>query len=333
MKKSLIIAQSLCLSLFSFAADDQPQNAGENLDLNAVLNLFEKSKSVEDFENQLNSEKNDVNNLDLNEDGFVDYIRVIDYADGNTHSLTLQVPYSDQEAQDVAVILIEEEGDESSIQIVGDEDLYGKDVIVEPGDEKNNTVVNVYNWTPVRHIYGPRYVVWVSPWRFGRYPTWYRPWKPRPWSVFHARVRRYHIPCRRVSFYRCGRARTFYHRHRVFSHTYHKNHGHGHAHGKSASNNPGAGNAKVTSPNVNKAKKTTRTNPAPARQGNTVRRPSTNTRSTAPRSNRTQQGNTVNRSAGKPTKRPGGTKKTGTVNRNSGNTVKKTGGAGRGGRR
>ena len=106
MKKILLIINVLFLSLLSFAADDQPEKAGDNLDLDAVLNLFEKSESVEDFENQLNSEKNDVNNLDLNEDGFVDYIRVIDYSDGNTHSLTLQVPYSDEEAQDVARLTV-----------------------------------------------------------------------------------------------------------------------------------------------------------------------------------------------------------------------------------
>ena len=42
------------LTSFSFAADGKMP--GDNLDLNAVLELFKDSKSVEDFENKLNSQ-------------------------------------------------------------------------------------------------------------------------------------------------------------------------------------------------------------------------------------------------------------------------------------
>ena len=295
MKKIIIISNLLFVALFSFAADDQPENAGDNLDLNAVLNLFEKSKSVEDFENQLNSEKNDVNNLDLNEDGFVDYIRVIDYADGNTHSLTLQVPYSDKEAQDVAVIQIEEEGENSTVQIVGDEDLYGTDYIVEPGDEKSNDVVNVYHWKPVRHIYSPRYVIWVSPWRFGRYPGWYKPWRPLAWRTYHGRVRHYRVPCRRVTIYRSHRAHRHYHKHRTHSHTYHVHH-HGHGH-----KNAGA---------TNKSK-------------NKVNKPKVTKSATPAQKPATQKSSTQKKSTGKPTKRPGGTKKSGNRKPGGRNKTKK----------
>jgi hypothetical protein len=281
MKKILLIINVLFLSLLSFAADDQPEKAGDNLDLDAVLNLFEKSESVEDFENQLNSEKNDVNNLDLNEDGFVDYIRVIDYSDGNTHSLTLQVPYSDEEAQDVAVIHIEEEGKETSVQIVGDEELYGTDYIVEPGDDKSDAVVNAYNWKPVRHIYSPRYVIWVSPWRYGRYPSYYRPWKPVPWSVYRAHPRHHHVHCRRVTVYRSHHAHNHYHKHRKHSHTYH-------AHHKNAKQSHGKSNH-----NRGKNKKVTKSvNPSP----------------TSPTSPGAKNSNTQRQSTGKPTKRPGGRK-------------------------
>jgi len=42
---------------------------GDNLDLVAVLDLFQKSKTIEDFEKSLNEEKTGINNLDLNLDG------------------------------------------------------------------------------------------------------------------------------------------------------------------------------------------------------------------------------------------------------------------------
>lgn len=213
------------MSGFVYADNDTPEKPGDNLDLDAVLNLFEKSKSVEDFEKRLNEENNDVNNLDLNEDGYVDYIRVIDYADGNTHSLTLQVPYSNEEAQDVAVIMLEEQGDGSVVaQIAGDEDLYGEDYIVEPGDEGSEEVVDTRNWAPVRHIYQPSYVVWVSPWRFGFYPRWYRPWRPVRWSVYRAYPRAFHRPFRRTRIIRAPRCHKHYRVRRVHSVTFHTHH-------------------------------------------------------------------------------------------------------------
>jgi len=286
MKKIILIINVLFLSLLSFAADDQPEKAGDNLDLDAVLNLFEKSESVEDFENQLNSEKNDVNNLDLNEDGFVDYIRVIDYSDGNTHSLTLQVPYSDEEAQDVAVIHIEEEGKETSVQIVGDEELYGTDYIIEPGDDKSDTVVNAYNWKPVRHIYGPKYTIWVSPWRFGRYPAHYKPWKPVTWSVYRTHPRHHRVHSRRVTVYRSHHARNHYHKYRKHSNTYHTHH-------KNAKQN----HAK-NKHNPSKNKKITKSaNPSPAKP--------------SPTSPGAKKSNTQRQFSGKPTKRPGGRKSDG----------------------
>jgi hypothetical protein len=49
---------------------------GDNLDLYAVLDLFQKSKTIEEFEKTLNTEKTGINNLDLNLDKKVDFIKV-----------------------------------------------------------------------------------------------------------------------------------------------------------------------------------------------------------------------------------------------------------------
>tara|TARA_B110000037_G_scaffold223175_1_gene303263 strand:- start:8279 stop:8527 length:249 start_codon:yes stop_codon:yes gene_type:complete len=48
---------------------------GDNLDLNAVLETFRTAESIEKFENSLNSPENKINNLDLNEDDQIDYIK------------------------------------------------------------------------------------------------------------------------------------------------------------------------------------------------------------------------------------------------------------------
>ena len=51
---------------------------GDYFSLEGALELFKKSSSPEEFERMLNDEDSKVNNLDLNGDGDIDYLRVID---------------------------------------------------------------------------------------------------------------------------------------------------------------------------------------------------------------------------------------------------------------
>jgi len=233
MKKASLLLMMMSAFTFAFAQEaDSTGLEGDNLDLNGVLELFKDSKDIEDFEKQLNSESNGVNNLDLDEDGEVDYIRVVDHADSNAHSFALQVPVSESEAQDVAVIEVEEVNDETvNLQVIGDSELYGEDYMIEPADEKNSAiVVNVRTWRPIRHVYGPKYVTYVSPWRYRHHPRWFRPWRRVTWAVYYPRVRRYHRPYyRRTYVRRCHVAHRHYRRHHVHSITFHGHHHHKHA--------------------------------------------------------------------------------------------------------
>ncbi|MBL7775703.1 MAG: hypothetical protein JNK89_06845, partial [Saprospiraceae bacterium] len=200
---------------------------GDHFSLEGAIELFKKAESPEDFEKLLNAEGNNVNNLDLNEDGQVDYIRVIDNMDGDVHALVLQVPVSETESQDIAVIEIEKQNDEYAIlQIIGDEDIYGEPLIAEPFEEeaggKNGRggpavyqhpyriVVNVWGWPSVRYVYRPGYRVWVSPFRWGYYPSYWRPWRPRPWRTFYVGARPYHRHCHVVTTHRVVRAHGVY---------------------------------------------------------------------------------------------------------------------------
>ena len=82
---------------------------GDNFSLQGALEMFKQSKTPEDFEKKLNTKDNYVNNLDLNQDGKIDYIRVIDKTKGDAHALVLRVAVNKSESQDVAVIGIEKE--------------------------------------------------------------------------------------------------------------------------------------------------------------------------------------------------------------------------------
>lgn len=217
---------------------DEPTGVpGDNFDLQGALAMFQKAASPEDFEKLLNVKDNNVNNLDLNNDGEIDYVKVIDRNDKDVHAFVLQVPISDKEDQDIAVIELEKTGNETAvIQIVGDEDIFGEQVIIEPnGDNEDNAVseewyktnlvrsgpyynpdeslgivVNVWFWPSVRFVYAPLYRPWVSPWRWRHYPVWWQPWKPFAWNIWHPRRVVYHRNFVIVRTNRIARAHTFY---------------------------------------------------------------------------------------------------------------------------
>jgi hypothetical protein len=211
---------------------------GDHFSLQGALDLFKKAQSIEEFEKSLNTEDNNVNNLDLNDDGKIDYIRVIDRMDKDVHSFVLQIPVSDKESQDVAVIELEKTGSETAVlQIIGDESFYGEQVIAEPFQEENvkaggrgggsslitepmAIVVNVWGWPCVRFVYRPAYVAWVSPWRFGVYPGWWRPWRPRPVVVFRAGLAPFRPHYCYVKTHRVVRAHAIYKPYRAYSPVY-----------------------------------------------------------------------------------------------------------------
>jgi hypothetical protein len=217
---------------------------GDNFSLQGALAMFQKASSPEDFEKLLNAEDNHVNNLDLNGDGDIDYIRVIDNGDKEAHAFVLQAVISDKESQDIAVIELEKTGDTTAVlQIIGDEDIYGEQVIVEPGDGEDDgafidnsidndiahgpnagsfyynprVIINVWLWPSVRFVYAPIYRPWISPWRWRHYPGWWRPWRPFAWRVWHPFHRPFHAHCAIVRTHRVVHAHRIYAPHRVTS--------------------------------------------------------------------------------------------------------------------
>jgi hypothetical protein len=169
--------------------------AGDNLDLYAVLALFQKSKTIEGFEKSLNDEKEKINNLDLDLDKKIDFIKVVTKKKDSSYSFILQVDVSKTETQDVAVILLDKgKNGKISLQIVGDEDLYGKDYVVEPKGNSSvtanpgytgsdpvtvnvqaptTTTVVVQSAPIVQYVYSPAYVPYAPPYYYGYYPPWF----------------------------------------------------------------------------------------------------------------------------------------------------------------
>jgi hypothetical protein len=193
---------------------------GDNLNLYAVMSLFQESETLEAFERGLNDPESMINNLDLNGDGYVDYIMVLDYLEGNVHNIVLRVALNERDYQDVAVFVVEKLRDGAvMVQLIGDEALYGENYIIEPvyaerpnpGYTGNSgtpvragvvttTYYEVAAWPVVRYIHSPTYVVYRPVYRYGYYPVYWQPWRAHYWHYYYG----FHYPMHAyyVTYYR-----------------------------------------------------------------------------------------------------------------------------------
>jgi len=78
----------------------------ENLDLNAVVSIYEESANINDFERRLNYPQDRISNLDLNNDGKVDYLRVSEKTENNIKIILIQSELDSNIYEDVATINI-----------------------------------------------------------------------------------------------------------------------------------------------------------------------------------------------------------------------------------
>ena len=142
----------------------------DNLDLRAVASVFGDSRNLEDFERRLNDPELQISNLDLNNDNEVDYLRVIETVEYNTHVVIIQSVLDRDVYQDVATIDIERSNNRVQVQFIGNEYLYGPNYIYEP----------IYYSTP--HIYASfwisNYRPYISNWYWNYYPSYFYAWNP-----------------------------------------------------------------------------------------------------------------------------------------------------------
>jgi hypothetical protein len=97
----------------------------KGLDLAATTELAKKATDAADFEKRLNSQSEAVNNIDLNDDGKVDYIKVTEYGSGNTRGFSLTDEISPGKVQEIATIEFQKENNAATVQTTGNPALYG----------------------------------------------------------------------------------------------------------------------------------------------------------------------------------------------------------------
>ena len=153
------------------------------LDLHAVAAAFAEARSVQEFEILLNSSRYMINNLDLNGDGYIDYLRVIETRQGYYHAFLIQACIAPSLFQDVATLVVERRASTLYVEVIGDPYLYGHNYIVRPV---------FVNRPPLWDVFGrPSYRPWCSPYHYGYCPSHYHRTKPVYLSHYQAYVNTY----------------------------------------------------------------------------------------------------------------------------------------------
>lgn len=161
--------------------------AKDNFDLGRVGSVLERSSSPEEFEQYLNDDGG-VNNLDLNGDGYVDYISVREFDDGgpNERGLSLFSRFGPDLIQEVAQIFFYRDDlnyPGSRVYIRGDDRLYGDNYYYET------------NWLDraiplVTMLFTDRDRYYSSPYYYDNYPPDYVVYDVVETPIYRTRIER-----------------------------------------------------------------------------------------------------------------------------------------------
>ena len=159
--------------------------AKDNFDLQRVGGLLEKADNPEEFEYLLNSD-NGINNLDLNGDGYADYISVAEYGDegGNDRGFSLFSRFNGNDIQELATIIFDRDRPNrpgARVLLNGSEQLYGDDVYYERNWLDKS--LDIADW-----VFGSRENTYQSPYYYDNYPDDYETYRVVETPVYRTRV-------------------------------------------------------------------------------------------------------------------------------------------------
>lgn len=154
-------------------------NLGDNLNLQALGELVKNSTSAQDIESKLNT-SGSINNLDLNGDGSVDYIKVTEYGSGDQRGFSFTVDLPNNETQEIATIEVSKANNGAQMNIQGNQNLYGNNGYYQSHYSVGDLMIMHYLFTYHRPYY--------SPYRYGYYPSYYHSYRSVPVTSYRSRV-------------------------------------------------------------------------------------------------------------------------------------------------
>lgn len=163
--------------------------ARENLDLQSVGALLEKADNAEEFEYLLNSEDG-VNNLDLNGDGYADYISVreFDDRDDNQRGFSLFSMFGPDLIQEIATIIFNRDRPDypgSRVLLIGNDQIYGDNYYYETNWQDRNVPIATWLFTDRNDYYR-------SPYYYDNYPNYYETYRVVETPIYQTRIKEYY---------------------------------------------------------------------------------------------------------------------------------------------
>jgi len=157
--------------------------AKNGLDLEALLPIVKRVANAEELERELNK-PDGINNLDLNEDEQVDYIKVDEFGGRDNWGFSLTTEPAPGEVQEIATIQLERNQEQANIQVMGSPNIYGPGT----GFMATSMVTDLLILGWLMDFDRPR---WRSSYRYGSYPSYYRSYRPVGYRNYSSRVSSY----------------------------------------------------------------------------------------------------------------------------------------------
>ncbi len=163
--------------------------AKDNFDLNAIGALLETSNDAENFEFLINS-NNRANNLDLNGDGYVDYISVAEYEDRDTNQrgFTLFDRFGADDIQEIARLIFDRDRNDNRgarVLLTGNEQIYGDNYNYESNWLDKS--LQIADWA-----FRDRDTYYQSPYYYNNYPSNYNVYRTVETPFYVSRVNEYY---------------------------------------------------------------------------------------------------------------------------------------------
>ena len=166
----------------------EPDNdfyAKDNFDLQRVGGLLEKANNAEEFEYLLNSDEG-INNLDLNGDGYADYVSVAEYddRDDNDRGFSLFSRFNGDDIQELATIIFNRDRPDrqgARVYLNGNEQIYGDNAYYEQNWLDKS--LNIADWA-----FGNRNDNYQSPYYYDNYPDNYETYQIVETPAYRTRI-------------------------------------------------------------------------------------------------------------------------------------------------
>jgi hypothetical protein len=159
--------------------------AKDNFDLSRVGPLLERSRSTREFETYLN-QRDSINNLDLNGDGYVDYLSVDEYPECNEYECGLSIydRFGPDQVQEIGTVVFYRDEPHYSgarILIQGNDNIYGDNFYYE-----TNWLERTLNI--VGALFSPRREIYRSPYYYDYYPPDYVVYEIVDTPIYRTRI-------------------------------------------------------------------------------------------------------------------------------------------------